>query len=51
MGKFHLQDQQRLITFEDLNEIEKLDFKYSDAYLNQLNNELAATVGQATDDD
>jgi hypothetical protein len=25
LGKFHLQEQQRLIHFEDLNEIEKQD--------------------------
>jgi hypothetical protein len=31
--------------FEDLNEIEKQDFRYSDVFLNSLSNELAATVG------
>ena len=36
LAKFHLQERHRLITFEDLNEINGQDFKYQNEYLNQL---------------
>lgn len=36
LAKFHLQERHRLITFEDLNEINSQDFKYENEYLNHL---------------
>ena len=40
MAKFHLQERHRLITFEDLNEINSSDFKYENSYLNVLRRDI-----------
>ena len=36
IGRFHLQERHRVITFEDLNEIEKEDFSYENNFMNVL---------------
>ena len=40
LAKFHLQERHRLITFEDLNEINSKDFRYENNYLNLLQKDI-----------
>lgn len=42
LAKFHLQERHRLITFEDLNEINSQDFTYENDYLNKLQRDIDA---------
>lgn len=45
LAKFHLQERHRLITFEDLNEINSNDFKYENNYFNLLQRDIDNYIG------
>ena len=47
MAKFHLQERHRLITFEDLNEINSSDFRYENNYLNLLQRDIDQFTSQS----
>ena len=47
IGKFHLQERHRVITFEDLNEIQKEDFSYENQFMNVLQKDIDKYVSSA----